>query len=288
MIDILKTELKDFESFLKDYLNQRFQNTQPFESGLQRLKESIEYTLFAECKRFRPALSIAVCQVLNIDYKKVFPLAGAVEMIHTASLIHDDLPCMDNDTKRRGKPANHIVFKEDTALLAGDALWMEAFYLLSFFNQKIEMIQCLAQASSVAGMVGGQALDLAAEELLSPDSSFQDTQRMEYLQKMHQMKTGALIQSSLEGPLYLQSEVSPQTKKAILEFSYYLGHAFQLADDLEDKRSGERSSILSVLSQKSALKKLDEWTKKSLTSLDNVQAPVLKQLALFNQTRICS
>lgn len=268
----LSQEISEFELFLKNYLEQRFDEKSNPEKGLAELKKSVEYTLFSSCKRFRPALAVSVCYTLGIDYKLCFPLSAGLELIHTASLIHDDLPCMDDDSKRRGKASNHIVFNEDMALLAGDSLLIEAFVLLCHFHQKPSVIQTVALASSLSGMMGGQALDLRIEHPVQKP----------YLNKLHQMKTGALIQACVEGCLLLSSHKNHQQLKS---FAYYLGKAFQLADDLEDSHSNEKSNILNILDRGQALQQLDELTQKSLEIIKG--RPLLEKAVLFNQNRIC-
>ena len=247
-----------------------------FSAGLKELRDSIQYTLFSPCKRFRPALCFGVAQAVDLDYKKVLPLASAIELIHTSSLIHDDLPSMDDDTKRRGQASNHVVFNEDMALLAGDTLLIEAFCLLCRFQQKTSVIQCVAESASFRGMMGGQSLDLRPESSLNLENVIQ----------LYNMKTGALIRSAVEGVLCLKELNSAQIKN-FKEFSYYLGLAFQLADDLEDSENFEKGSILQLMSRKQAEDQLKEWTHKSLLVLKDVPAVVLKKLVHINQNRVC-
>ena len=268
----LSQEISEFELFLKNYLEKRFDEKSNPEKGLVELRKSIQYTLFSSCKRFRPALAVSVCHTLGMDYKLCFPLSAALEMIHTASLIHDDLPCMDDDSKRRGKASNHIIFNEDMALLAGDSLLIEAFVLLCHFNQKPSVIQAAALASSLSGMMGGQALDLRISKPVQES----------YLSKLHQMKTGALIQACVDGCLLLNShKENPQQFKS---FAYYLGKAFQLADDLEDFNSNEKSNMLNILGKDQALRQLDEFTQKSLKIIKG--RSLLEKAVLFNQARV--
>lgn len=270
----LSQEVSEFELFLKNYLELRFDEKSNPEKGLSELRRSIQYTLFSSCKRFRPALAVSVCKTLGIDYKLCFPLASALEMIHTASLIHDDLPCMDNDSERRGQASNHVVFDEGMALLAGDSLLIEAFVLLCHFNQKSSVIEVVASASSLSGMMGGQALDLR----------IQDPVQESYLNKLHRMKTGALIQACVEGCLLLGSH-QQESHQELKSFAYHLGKAFQLADDLEDSHSNEKSNMLNVLGKDQTLKQLDELTQKSLQLIKG--QPLLEKAVLFNQSRVC-
>ena len=253
----------------------------PIKQPLQpkTLQESVEYTVFSPGKRIRPALVIGACRILGGDYKKGFPLASAIELIHTASLIHDDL--MDDDSQRRGRPSNHAVFGSDMALLAGDTLFMESFYLLCLFNQPQKLIQKTAELCSFEGMMGGQALDLTVSE---------KKLTLKTIQQIHRMKTGALIRLCLQGAGDLFINVEPEKSKALNEFGVCFGQAFQLADDLEDSSSGEALNILNTMDKKSALDQLNQWTKKSIQALNVFQKKdtLLRRLALFNQSRITS
>ena len=271
----LSKELAEFENFLKDYFQKRFNQTSFQQTGLLLLRDSIQYTLFSKGKRFRPALCIGTCQALSIDYKKSFPLAAALELIHTASLIHDDLPCMDDDDRRRGKPSNHVVFSEDIALLAGDALLIDVFYLLCFFQQDSQLIYKVAKAASFSGMIGGQSLDMKT----TSQADFS------YIKKLYEMKTGALISASIEGVLCLK-DVTVDQKKSFQQFAYYLGLAFQLADDIADKNSDNKATTLfHCFSEEQAIRQLNEWTEKSLDALNGIKATALKKLVHFNHHR---
>ena len=265
----LSQELKDFEEFLKKYVEKHFSSKINNQTGLKDLIDSIHYSLFSLGKRFRPALVIATCKTIGVPISKCFPLAAALEMIHTASLIHDDLPSIDNDEIRRGKPSNHMVFKEDIALLAGDSLFIEPFYLLTHYQQNLELIHQVAQASSLRGMIGGQALDLR----FKPSN----------LMKVYEMKTGVLIQTCVTGCLTLTSH---SDEKNLTSYGYYLGQSFQLADDIEDFDSQEKSNASQVMSREEALQQLKKWTQKGLDAIKNIKAPLLEDILLFNQNRV--
>ncbi|MDH5433462.1 MAG: polyprenyl synthetase family protein, partial [Gammaproteobacteria bacterium] len=162
----------------------------------QRLHQAMRYAVLNPGKRLRPALVYATGEMLGADASKLAIPAVAVELIHAYSLIHDDLPCMDDDDLRRGKPTCHIAFDEATAILAGDALQTLAFELLvseSDFNvrddTRLKILAVLSQASGSLGMGGGQAIDLELTDQKSPT--------LEMLEFMHQMKTGALIDASV-------------------------------------------------------------------------------------------
>jgi geranylgeranyl diphosphate synthase type II len=208
--------------------------TFPPGAGSALLKKSVEYSLLSEGKRFRPSLCVLIAEAFSQDPAVVLPWACAIEMIHTYSLIHDDLPCMDNDDFRRGKPTNHKVFPESTALLAGDALLTEAFSLLATeYAHKshlgLRLVGLLAQAAGCQGMVGGQALDLSAKA---------DLQTKEELLLMHRLKTGALIRVCCEGAAVICERTS-QEVELCRKFGEDLGLAFQLADDILDSQDSK-------------------------------------------------
>jgi len=202
--------------------------------ALQNLKKSIGYSLLQGGKRFRPVLSLMLAEEFGVPPQRVLPFSMAVEMIHTYSLIHDDLPCMDNDDLRRGQPTNHKVFGESTALLAGDALLTEAFGILAseYADQPqivVQLVLLLSEAAGLRGMVGGQAMDLQAKR---------QPLGKEYLSQMQAMKTGALIRVACEGAAVI-CRLNDEKKKYCREFGENLGFAFQLADDLLDSQEGK-------------------------------------------------
>lgn len=193
------------------------------------LKEAMAYSLFAGGKRVRPFLALASAEMLGIPHPKMLDYSAALECIHTYSLIHDDLPAMDDDDLRRGKPTCHIVYGEAMAILAGDALQTLAFELISHSSQlapgeAIQAIQILSKASGVAGMCGGQAVDLHQ----SGKHIDQDA-----LEQMHRLKTGALIDASLgfSGKL---AQLPVGQQQALDDFSHALGLGFQVMDDILD------------------------------------------------------
>lgn len=195
-----------------------------------RLHEAMAYSVFAGGKRVRPILAIAAAEMCGATQETVMPTACALELIHTYSLIHDDLPCMDNDDLRRGKPTNHKVFGETLAVLAGDALLAHAFKLIGD-NALIKGVQpaavaettrLIASAASSLGMVGGQAADWMAEG--------RDVAEEEVL-FIHRKKTGALIRASvLAGAVLAGAE--PRLRDQLAAYGERLGLLFQLADDI--------------------------------------------------------
>ncbi|MGX7024154.1 polyprenyl synthetase family protein [Vagococcus hydrophili] len=193
------------------------------------LVEAMNYSLAAGGKRFRPLLLLGTVDFFDIPLeKKHYSVAASLEMIHTYSLIHDDLPAMDDDDLRRGKPTNHKVYGEAVAILAGDALLTEAFHLVSETtldsSLKVELISLLAKASGASGMIAGQMEDMLGENK-------QIT--LDELQKMHSKKTGELIKFAVEAGVTLSSD-NMEVKKNLVEYAECLGMAFQVKDDLLD------------------------------------------------------
>lgn len=194
-----------------------------------RLKESMLYSLQAGGKRLRPVLCLSTAALCGQEMQTVLPFAAAIEMIHTYSLIHDDLPAMDDDDLRRGKPSNHKAFDEATAILAGDGLLTDAFWLMCRTPVAPERLLVamseLACAAGSAGMVGGQQWDMLYTGL--PPVSLAE------LQNMHAMKTGALLRAScLCGALLAGAQ--EQDAQAMAAYGAALGAAFQIADDILD------------------------------------------------------
>lgn len=187
----------------------------------ESLREAVTYTLFSKGKRLRPALALGTAEIVSGNDEAAVPAACALEMIHTYSLIHDDLPAMDNDALRRGKPTAHVQFGEAIAILAGDALLTMAFDIAAR-SGRCDVIAELAQAAGVSGMVGGQVLDLECEGR---------TIALEDLRRLHARKTGALIRASVRVGALL-AKARPDQLAALTVFGEYLGLAFQIADDI--------------------------------------------------------
>jgi geranylgeranyl diphosphate synthase, type II len=200
------------------------------EPGTERLEEAMRYSLLAGGKRIRPVLALATAEALGRPPQEVLPLAAAIEMIHTYSLIHDDLPAMDDDDLRRGKPTCHVAFGEDVAILAGDGLFAEALRL-ALTEQRGEPANVLAAVSEIVGavgvrgMVGGQYLDVAAEGGTE-------------LRHLHELKTGALIAASVGSILALDGVNGPATMP-FRRFAAELGVVFQIVDDILDVTGDE-------------------------------------------------
>ncbi len=211
----------------KDYVNRWLEDVMPDAKGEQKeIYEAMRYSLFAGGKRIRPVLAMAVCEMLGRDVENVMPFACAIEMIHTYSLIHDDLPAMDNDDFRRGIPTCHKKFGEATAILAGDALQSYAFEVMTKATVKpqiaLEAIGTVALAIGAEGMVGGQIMDIKG---CKGDIKLQ--------RKMNMLKTGALIMcSACVGAIIGEADI--EQYKAIGNYAKNIGLAFQIKDDILD------------------------------------------------------
>jgi geranylgeranyl diphosphate synthase, type II len=192
------------------------------------LEEAMRYSLLAGGKRIRPVLALATAHAVGLSREQAMPLAATLELIHTYSLIHDDLPAMDDDDLRRGRPTCHVAFGEDVAILAGDGLYAEAFHhLLSVRRAAPERVLAaaveLAGATGVNGMVGGQYVDVSASAPEGPDG----------LRRLHELKTGRLIGASVVCVLSLAGVRGPATI-AFRRFAAELGVLFQIVDDILD------------------------------------------------------
>jgi geranylgeranyl diphosphate synthase type II len=259
-----------------------------------RLIEAMRYSLMAGGKRLRPILALAACEAVGGPLDAALDYACALEMIHTYSLVHDDLPCMDDDDLRRGRPTNHKVFGEAIALLAGDGLLTDAFNLIARSKSPgtspavvIDTIAELAEACGSAGMVAGQVLDLLAEgqPLTQPE-----------LEQLHRKKTGALFVASICGGARLGG-AQPAQLQSLRDYAGALGLAFQVTDDLLDveqttEQLGKRShkdhergkatypSIIGVERSRALAHQLAEQARAALTNLDQRAEP-LRMLADF-------
>ena len=210
-------------SALVDGAMRKYMDHRRWADAPPRLMEAMAYSLFAGGKRFRPALVIGACEAAGGEYAAALPAACAVEMIHTYSLIHDDLPAMDNDDLRRGRPTLHRAFDEATAILAGDTLLTLAFDALAECGC-LEMVRELARAAGPTGMAGGQVLDMEAEK--SPPD-------LDGLVRLHRMKTGALIRASARlGAMAARAD--DEMMHAFTHYGETIGLAFQIMDDILD------------------------------------------------------
>lgn len=242
----------------------------------EQLYNSMAYSLFAGGKRLRPILLFASYNSFHDNLEKIYRTAAALEMIHTYSLIHDDLPAMDDDDYRRGMLTNHKKFDEATAILAGDALLTYSFELVAtdpLLNEteKVYIIRTLANSSGPEGMVAGQILDMEGEK---------KRLTLEQLERVHELKTGRLISFAVDAGAYLAGATDEQ-RQYLKQFSHYLGLIFQVQDDILDVIGDEeklgkpvgsdtvnqKSTYPSLLGLEGAKEKMQEYNEKALTAL---------------------
>ncbi len=265
------------------------------------LMEAMKYSLTAGGKRLRPVLCMAACEFVGGKCRDALPFACAIEYIHTYSLIHDDLPCMDDDDLRRGKPTNHKVFGEGMAVLAGDGLLTTAFEAMSKelmmyfdtpeqFARRACAMYAIAEAAGIRGMVAGQACDLSYEGRQGSE---------ETLNFIDRNKTAALIKASVLAGLYIGG-ADPQTRKDLELYAEALGLAFQVADDILDVTGSEaelgkpvgsdeekaKTTSVTVLGLENAKKRLADLTSRAIEAIapyyDNAEffRHIAEQLAI--------
>ena len=265
----------------------------PASGPAERLFAAMRYSVFNGGKRLRPALCFAAADAIGNSNTNTAKVAAAVEMIHAYSLIHDDLPAMDNDDLRRGKPTCHIQFDEATAILAGDALQSLAFQQLTELTDMasdslVELMSILASYSGCSGMAAGQAIDLAATG---------QTLNIDQLDTMHRHKTGALIEASLLMGAITAGGASQAQLSALRDFAHAIGLAFQVQDDILDVESSteqlgkqqgsdaanNKSTYTSLLGLEQARNQAASLYQQSIDSLEVFadRAEPLRQLASF-------
>lgn len=224
----------DFEQKFNDYrayINEKLAAYVATDGS--KICDSMNYSVMAGGKRIRPVLALECCRLCCGDYKKATAFACALEIIHSYSLIYDDLPCMDNDTMRRGKPTNHVVFGEDIALMAGMGLYCRAFEIVTDTykefglteTQLLDGIKALLKASGMNGIVLGQVLDI--------DNVAGKHTDLDYIQRVHDYKTSAMLEASSEVGAICGGATEKQ-RAALLEYSKNIGLAFQIRDDILD------------------------------------------------------
>ena len=223
---VLRQDQAQIEAFLGKYLENSPQYA--------RLQEAMRYSLLAGGKRIRPVLVLEACRICGGEVEKALPFACAVEMIHTYSLIHDDLPAMDNDDLRRGRPTNHKEFGEAAAILAGDALLTEAFFALSQAelppDRIVQAVACLSAQAAHRGRVGGPAGVVEEKTRTVPE-----------LEQLQSLKTGALLQAAAELGC-IAAGGTPQQRQGLRVYAEKLGRAFQIRDDMLDVM-GEQAQL---------------------------------------------
>lgn len=229
--DLSTTDAREFFAACRALIDSELERLIPKETEEPaRVHAAVRWSVFAGGKRFRPALLLAVGETLGADREKLMRTACALEMIHTYSLIHDDLPSMDDDELRRGRATCHVQFDEATAILAGDALQALAFQTIAEDKslpgaQRLELIAKIARAAGTPdGMVAGQALDLAAESHEVDGAE---------LEQIHHHKTGALIRAAARSGAFIAG-AGPRELAAVTEYATNLGLLFQITDDLLD------------------------------------------------------
>ena len=209
-------------------LERRLQAPNPGGNGAQgRLWDAMRYATLGPGKRLRPALALAACTAVGAERSRALPAAAAVELLHAYTLVHDDLPCMDDDDERRGRPTVHVAFDEGTAVLAGDGLLTAAFGALADLGPgAAAAVEVLASRAGGAGLLAGQAVDLALSEAPRPIS-------FEELEALHAAKTGALFSAAVElGGI--AGNASADARRDLARFGLAIGIAFQHADDRDD------------------------------------------------------
>jgi geranylgeranyl diphosphate synthase type II len=263
------------------------------------LVDAMRYSLLAGGKRIRPVLALATARAIGRDEHDLLPLAAAIELIHTYSLIHDDLPAMDDDDMRRGRPTNHVAFGQDVAILAGDGLYAEAFrHLLTHQGGEpadvLAAVCELAAATGVNGMVGGQYLDVAGIDPGEPDPA-------RSLRRLHELKTGRLIGASVECVLLIAGMRRPATT-AFCDYAAELGVLFQIVDDIldvtgtddalgkphgSDERHGKRTYVteFGLDGARELAERSHRQARASLAEAAPAGAPELEQITDFIFTR---
>ncbi len=262
-----------FEKKLKSYINLINSNLEKFLPHSNNLCynffKSINYSVLNGGKRVRPVLTLAVCDMFNFDVEKALPFASAVEFIHAGSLIHDDLPCMDNSEFRRNQLACHVKFGETTAVLVGDGLFLTSFKVLataSLRNEKIvRATNYLSEMAGFDGMVFGQAVDMLIDE-----KNFNEKN----LKILSNLKTASLIKAAcVLGAI--AAGVSFETEKTIEKFATYLGLAFQICDDLIDWNENETKLNFATIFTKQETKLLAKnYSEKALKLIKNFKNSV--------------
>ncbi len=290
-------KIKYYQDMINNYLSEVFQEKDCLQKSVY---DAMNYSVHAGGKRIRPVLALAVCDMLGGDINDAMRIAVSIECIHTYSLIHDDLPCMDNDDLRRGMPTCHKKFGEATALLAGDGLLTFAFeHLADLKGYKscspgavLNIISDIAKTAGCAGMIGGQVVDLENE------GSADITE--EILTYMHNRKTGALIRTSVIASA-IAAGADDRQKKALTQFADALGLAFQIQDDIldcigDEKTLGkpigsdaenEKTTYVTLLGLKAAMEKSKNLTNQAVSALEGFgdKAEFLRELADYLLTR---
>ncbi|MFC7060582.1 polyprenyl synthetase family protein [Halobacillus seohaensis] len=293
-MESLNEYVERYKGIINDHLNNYILSyTTP-----GRLRESMLYSINAGGKRLRPILVIATLEAFEIDPKKGIPVACALEMIHTYSLIHDDLPAMDNDDLRRGQPTNHKQFDDATAILAGDALLTLSFQVITEADtlsneEKVFLVNELSKASGPSGMVDGQMRDMLSEN---------EWITLRKLEAIHNSKTGQLLKFAILSGAYL-GKVSEESMQAVTEMASALGLIFQIQDDILDvigdsdaigkpigsDEDNKKSTYPQLLGLEGAINQKKHYVDVAQKSLEKtgIQHTVLSELIDYLSNRDC-
>lgn len=293
--------MKDYRNAVDRHLDQLLppENTMP-----NKLHEAMRYSVFAGGKRIRPIITMLCCKLFSGSLEDALPVAAAIELIHTYSLIHDDLPAMDDDDLRRGKPTSHKVFGEATAILAGDALLTKAFEVLARVPKTTSIkpdvanliIETVAGAAGHLSMIGGQVMDIMSEAAASSEKSISEL----VLFEIHKRKTAALIAAAAKAGAFV-AKAGIKDVNTIEDFAIGLGLLFQMSDDILDHAStseelgktpgkdGAKNKLtfLTLFGPDRARQKMSEFKQKTLSLLDpfGEKANLLRQLTEFVAAR---
>ena len=263
MFDMLKEKLAENSRLLEESLSSYFGGT---ELPYGELVESQRYSLLGGGKRIRAFLVMQFARAFGADERAALPYASAIEMVHAYSLVHDDLPCMDNDDERRGKPSNHKVYGEAMALLAGDALLTKAFWTVATNSYttpeaNAKAVEILSRAAGTDGMIGGQTLDIKAEN---------EALELDGLLLLHSLKTGMLITGAAMLGCAAAGIFEGEKLDAAVSYAKGIGLAFQIVDDILDYEEGERkiNSFMSFMSVDEAKKYALDISEKAIKSIE--------------------
>ncbi|MCF8009157.1 MAG: polyprenyl synthetase family protein [Halanaerobiales bacterium] len=262
---VIKFEKNKIDNLIVEIVNKFRKKT---DSSYNTIIDAMEYSLKAGGKRIRPILTVKVAEMLKGDIKAAYQAGTAIEFIHTYSLIHDDLPTIDDDDYRRGQLSNHKVFGEGIALLAGDALLTMAFELLTKINieaeKKLKIIELISDKAGYRGMIGGQVLDIKFEN---------DSINLNKLTKVHSLKTGALFKASILSGAYC-SDFTEQEYKSLNKYGENLGLLFQITDDILD----QTGTIEKLGKSTGSDQRLNKSTYPNLLGLDGAKKKAEKTL----------
>ena len=284
-----KEILNNYKVYIEEEIDRLFAE---ISTPYRKVSDAARYSLTLGGKRLRPILTLELCKIFGGTPQKAINFAASLEMIHTYSLIHDDLPCMDNDDMRRGKPSCHKAFSEDIALLAGDTLLTEAFTVASKANLKPENtllgINAISTHAGLHGMIGGQVLDLSFEKA-NPDA--------EMLVDMYSRKTSGLIVLAVKLGIIASENFTDDDLKTAEEYGKNLGIAFQIIDDILDYTADEKllgkpigsddknnkTTFVTLFGIENAKLQAKNYTEKALNSIDKFKGNTefLKKLTSY-------